>query len=159
MSSYPSHIYSELIGDTRNNVITLTASASAVVDIDLDTAANMQYLVDITYADGTHASVTGTTLKLYQIFGNAIDSGLTTDPLKFKIGGFTEGVPPAGVLVADNSESVSMTTMPTGQGSSISKKTSFYINEIGIRWPKGVRMVFENSDPSNSAQVRVYLEM
>lgn len=154
MSVYPSHIYSELISDFRDNVITLSASASSILDIDMNTAANMQFLVDVTYPDGTDGTTTGTSLDLYQIFGNPADSGLPSDPLPYKVGGFT-----SGVKVSDTVEAVTMVTMPTGQGSSTNKKTSFYINDIGLRWPRGVRMVFTNTDPSNPSEIRIYIEM
>lgn len=159
MSIFPSHNYSELIGDNRNNVITLTASASAIIDIDLNTVANLQALLDITYTDGTDGTTTGVTAKIYNIFGNPVDSGLPQDPLPYKVGGFTEGVPPAGVLVADNFETIEMATMPTGEGGSVSRKTSFYLNEIGNRWPRGARLRLDNTDPSNPAEVRIYIEM
>lgn len=145
------HINVTLLGSTPSPAITLLPSSSAIVDFDLEHVADAQMLVEITYS--ATASTTGVSLSLYGGFG-------TKDPLADESCGIPKVLGGSSVPVfADNGETVVMTTMTPSSVSSVTKRTSFYLSEIGTKWPRWIRMVFTNADASNTATVKLYADL
>ncbi len=135
--------------------VTLTATSSAIFDMDLDTVENLQVLVDATYAATNNP--TGITIDLKGGFGGA-DLTSVSDP--FPYGVTTDGSSPTTVPVfSDNVETVTPVVVPPGQVGSTRRKTFFYLNEIGRSWPRWIRMVIYNRDPSNSCIIVVRLDL
>jgi len=145
------HINVTLLGSTPSPAITLLPSSSAIVDFDLEHVADAQMLVEVTYP--STSSTTGVSLSLYGGFG-------TKDPLADESCGIPKVLGGSSVPVfADNGETVVMTTMTPSSGSSVTKRTSFYLSEIGTKWPRWIRMVFTNADASNTATVKLYADL
>jgi hypothetical protein len=119
--------------------------SSVSVDVDCNDIDAMQCLVEFTFSASATA---GATLDLYAGFGGAdpaatIDSGTGVYTV---IGGSSV------IKFGDNSESVTLTSF----AANTTKRTSFYINEIGVRWPRWIRFKFTNSDALRNHTVTCY---
>lgn len=127
----------------------LAASGSGNIDLDCVDSYNMQVLVEVVYQ--ATAGTTGVSLTLYGGLGNSDPD--VTGGLPIKEGG--SSVP----KYADNGESVSMVTITPSSGSTVTKRTLFFLNDIGIRWPRWVRMAFVNNDASNGVTINLYADI
>lgn len=128
------------------DAITLTAGASSFVDYYLDDVFNMQCLLTVVYPLGTSSS-TGVAVRLKGGFGPA-DPAITQTPIPYAA---NPGA--SGVVFGDNYESVAMTPVPISYGGALTTKTNFYLDSVGVKWPRWVRMEFINQDASKACTV------
>ncbi len=133
--------------------LTVAAGGSSFVDMYLDDVSNMQILLDITYSGG---SSTGLIVRMKGGFGKE-DKTLTTEyPFRLATDGVYQAYPDtktggANITAAHNYEEVDHTIID--QGGAVNRKGNFYLNDIGLKWPRWVRMELINRDQSKSATV------
>lgn len=146
-----SHINVVLLGSTNSPAITLLPSSSSIVDFDLEHVADAQMLVEVSYP--STSSTTGVSLSLFMGFGTKDPTADESCGLPKKLGG--SSVP----VFSDTSETVVMATIPTSSASAVTKRTAFYLSDIGTKWPRWIRMVFTNVDPTRSATIKLYADL
>jgi len=145
------HINVTLLGSTPSPAITLLPSSSAIVDFDLEHVADAQMLVEVTYP--STSSTTGVSLSLYMGFG-------TKDPLADESCGLPKVLGGSSVPVfSDSSETVVMQTITPSSATPVTKRTAFYLSDIGTKWPRWIRMVFTNVDASKTATIKLYADL
>lgn len=132
------------------STITILASGACSVDFDLNAITNAQFMIEQTYS-ATHATTTGLSVKLYAGFGGTYPGS----PVGFVVG----GVPVTVAYFSDNSDIVTMSTVTTGSATTTTYRTAFYLNDVNTRWPRWLRITMTNTDPTNTAQVRIKADL
>lgn len=141
--------------DYTQNTFSVPAGSSRSVDIDLVDCADAKVMLEVTYA-ATHASTTGCTVASYYGMGPA--SAAATGPVPCVLQAADSSAVPTGVVMSDNSDSVTMTSFTTGSATSQTKRTFAIISDPLTRTPRWLRLKFTNTDVTNAATVRIYIE-
>lgn len=151
------NINQKLVGaDGTDTVLTLVAGASGVLDMDLDTVANLQVLISVTYTQT--ASTTGVSVYLKGGFGGD-DTSITQSPLPYAAAVGADATGSSVPVFGDNREVVTMANVPASWGAPVTVRTNFYLSDIGIKLPRWVRLEFVNTDNTNTATIQVKLDM
>lgn len=151
------NINQKLVGaDGSNTIITLVGGASGVIDLDLDTVENLQFLLSVTFTQTS--STTGVSVYLKGGFGGA-DTSITQSPLPYAYDVGSNSVGSSVPVFGDNRESVTLASVPPNWGVPVTVNTSFYLTDIGVRWPRWARFEIVNNDATYEAAIGLKLDM
>lgn len=132
------------------------AASTRVVDVDLYNCIDAKCIVEVTY-EATHASTTGVTLTAYYGMGAATDSNFKgAIPAWLHATNNTDA--PSGAVMSDNGDAVTMVTVPTGQSSTVTKRTYFIVSDPINRTSRYLRLSFTNTDVTNAATLQIFLD-
>ena len=126
--------------------ITLTAGASANVDVRLSDIQAMQVLLTQTWPS---SGSSGLACNLYTGFGG-VDPLERTAPIPVVISNPSTSNPSTVPVFSSNYSSV---TMANPTGNMTSTKTSFFLNGVLNAWPGWVRFQIVNQDLSRAVSI------
>lgn len=133
--------------------LTLSAGATANVDVRLNDQIDMKILLTQTWNNGT-SSTTGVKVNLYPGFGGKDPLENPYDPVRKVVNGSTVPVFSNNFApVTDAAGNNVIVNPPASQSTSQVTFTSFYLASILVIWPEWIRIQIINLDASKAVLI------